>query len=979
MKDKYKTKEQLINELADIGKQISELGAEYEAAKSLARFPNENPHPVLRVSKDGIIIYANRASKNLLNTLGCKVKQKLPDDLRKLTLDSLKSGMNKETQFVGERFIFSLIFVPVIEQGYVDIYGRDITERVLAEKELLKSHERLEKLVEERTSKLSNSIARLEREIFVRKEAEEELRKSREMFRSLVETTNDWVWEVDENAIYTYASPQIKEILGYEPEEIIGKTPFDLMPLEEAKRVGEIFGDIAASKRPFSSLENANIHKDGHMVVLDTSGVPVFDINGRFSGYRGIDRDITERKKADEDLRKSEARLADAQRIAHLGSWEWDIVKDELYWSDEVYRVFGLQHQEFGATYEAFLSSVHPEDREAVKKYVSEALYKNKPYGIDHRILLPDGTERTVHEQAEVAFDEAARAIRMIGTVQDITEKKRAEEDIQRNYHIQTVINALLNISLKNISLEEQIDQIIEQIVSIFWLTEESKGGIFLVDEASGGLVLMAHRGFSEGHISLCKRVKPKRCLCGRALVYGKIEFSGKADERHENRYDGMPSHGHYCVPIILGKKILGVLVLYLKEGHRRDVNEEEHLHVIANILAGIIQRKRTEEDMHKMEAQLLQAQKMEAVGQLAGGVAHDFNNLLTVIQGNTEMAIMRTGEDDPVFRNLKEIGRVTARASALTRQLLTFSRRQPMAKENLSVNNVVEEMLKMLQRLIGENISFRAELAPDLWNTKADPGQFEQLIMNLIVNARDAMPSGGKLLIKTDNTVIGEGITGEARPGRFVRISVEDTGTGMDAETRTRIFEPFFTTKGVGKGTGLGLSVVYGIVKSHDGWINVESEPGSGSNFKIYLPAVSGGVEERRNEDKRVDARGGNERILLVEDEKDIRELAVNMLERHGYRVISAPTYKDAVSVFMEESGNVDILVSDMLLPDHTGLELSKELRHHRPDLKVLFASGYSGEHLSQLENGDYRFLEKPYTLVDLLHAVREVLDKQA
>ncbi|MEK7850611.1 MAG: ATP-binding protein, partial [Deltaproteobacteria bacterium] len=360
------------------------------------------------------------------------------------------------------------------------------------------------------------------------------------------------------------------------------------------------------------------------------------------------------------------------------------------------------------------------------------------------------------------------------------------------------------------------------------------------------------------------------------------------------------------------------VLALYLKQGHAKNINEEEHLRAIANILAGIIQKKKAEEELDKMEAQLRQAQKIEAIGQLAGGVAHDFNNLMTVIQGNTDLALMKIGEDEPVYRNLREIGRVTAKAAALTRQLLTFSRRQPVSKEILNINKAVLEMSRMLQRLIGEHISLSTELAPDLWNTEADPGQVEQLMMNLLVNARDAMPNGGKLLIKTENIYVDEvycRIYGEGRPGKFVQISVEDTGTGMDAETSARIFEPFFTTKGVGKGTGLGLSVVYGIVKGHDGWINVYSEPGNGSNFRIYLPAASGGIEEKGEETKSVEIHGGNERILLVEDEKDVRELALLILERQGYKVFVASTFDEAVSIFKEEGEKLDLLLSDMML----------------------------------------------------------------
>ncbi|MBW7957253.1 MAG: PAS domain-containing protein [Deltaproteobacteria bacterium] len=255
--------------------------------------------------------------------------------------------------------------------------------------------------------------------------------ESEEKFRGLVEATSDWVWEVDENAAYTYVSPKVRSILGYEPEEIIGRTPFEFMPPGEAERVGREFAAYAGKREPFSLIENTNMRKDGSFVVLETSGSPIFDSNGVFRGYRGVDRDITARKTAEDALRKSESRLANAQRIARLGNWDWDIVKNDLHWSDEIYRIFGVAPREFGATYEAFLNYVHPEDREKVIRAVDEALYRKAPYSIDHRVVLRDGTEKTVHEQGEVVYDDG-RPLRMTGTVLDITERKKTEDEIRK-------------------------------------------------------------------------------------------------------------------------------------------------------------------------------------------------------------------------------------------------------------------------------------------------------------------------------------------------------------------------------------------------------------------------------------------------------------------------------------------------------------------------------------------------------------------
>ena len=273
-------------------------------------------------------------------------------------------------------------------------------------------------------------------------------------FRSLVENTTDWIWEVNEHSRYTYASPQVRELLGYEPDEVIGMTPFDLMTPEDQQSVGNLFVEIAGRQEPFSRLENGNLHKDGHTVILETSGVPIFGSDGSFKGYRGIDRDITERKQAENALRRSEKSLAEAQRIAQLGNWDWNIVDNELHWSDEIYRIFGLKPQEFDVTYEAFLRSVHPDDRDGVKKAINNAIYESTPYSIEHRIVLPDSTEKIVHEHAEVTFDEKNEPIRMIGTVQDITDQKKVEKQLKKAKEDAEAANLVKGQFLANMSHE---------------------------------------------------------------------------------------------------------------------------------------------------------------------------------------------------------------------------------------------------------------------------------------------------------------------------------------------------------------------------------------------------------------------------------------------------------------------------------------------------------------------------------------------
>jgi CheY-like chemotaxis protein len=372
----------------------------------------------------------------------------------------------------------------------------------------------------------------------------------------------------------------------------------------------------------------------------------------------------------------------------------------------------------------------------------------------------------------------------------------------------------------------------------------------------------------------------------------------------------------------------------------------------------------------------------MEAVGILAGGIAHDFNNLLTTILGQTELSLERMEKDNPVRANLEESLQASLRAAGLTRQLLLFSRRQPMDLVKINVNRTIDNLLKMLRRFIGEDVALRTNLDPGLWTVRADEGNIEQVLINLAVNARDAMPEGGALKLRTENVLLETGDPGkepEAEPGRYVLVTIEDTGVGMDQETLERIFEPFFSTKAAGKGTGLGLSVVYGIIKQHGGWIGASSSPGEGTAFRIYLPAISGLTEEiTYDEMKLEDYRGRGEKILLVEDGLSVRNFAVKALRGNGYEVVEAGSASEAFEAFERWNEEFDIVFCDVVLPDRNGLQVVEELMNRKPGIRILLTSGYV-DHKVQwpiIRERGFRFLQKPYTLMDLLTHIREVLD---
>ncbi len=391
--------------------------------------------------------------------------------------------------------------------------------------------------------------------------------------------------------------------------------------------------------------------------------------------------------------------------------------------------------------------------------------------------------------------------------------------------------------------------------------------------------------------------------------------------------------------------------------------------------------RKEAEEALRKNEEQLRQWQRVEAIGRLAGGVAHDFNNLLMTILGCSELLLRDFDHEDPRREEVEEIRRAAQRATSLTHQLLAFGRRQVLQPQVLGLNEIVENMNRMLRRLIGEDIQLLTLLSPGLWPVKVDPGQIEQVIMNLVVNARDAMPSGGRVTIETANVNLDDAYSRRhisVRPGAYVMLAVTDTGCGMDTQTQSHLFEPFFTTKEKGKGTGLGLSTVYGIVKQSGGNVWAYSEVGKGSSFKVYLPQAGEARAVYPPKPIPPSLRGGSETILLVEDEDAVRVMISRILRSKGYEVLEARHGQEAIQVCGDHRGPVHLMVTDVVMPQMSGRELANQLAPRRPEMKLLYMSGYPDNAIVQhgvLDPGT-AFLQKPFTLDALEGKVREILD---
>ncbi|MDO8794850.1 MAG: response regulator [Vicinamibacterales bacterium] len=637
---------------------------------------------------------------------------------------------------------------------------------------------------------------------------------------------------------------------------------------------------------------------------------------------------LEDQRQAEAALRQRERSLEEAQRVAHLGSWERVLKTGEITWSEELHHIYGLDLKLPIPHFEDLRQFYTTESWARLQAAVGKALQSGAPFEFDAEIVRTDGTVIWATIRGEVVHDATGQMVGIRGTTLDITARKRAEGTLRLQ---SAALNAAAN-------------------------------AIFITD--IHGTIVWVNPAFTA--------------LSG----YSAEEAIGK------NPRDLIKSDGHdqsffkdLWDTILAGQVWHGEVTNRRKDG--RLYSEDQTITPVKDERGEIthfiaIERDLTEQ--RRLEARFLQAQKMETVGRLAGGISHDFNNLLTVINGTAEMALAQLRADDPLRTDLEEIHRAGDRAAAMTRQLLAFSRQQIMMPAIVNLSTLVGNMQTMLQRLIDEDVIPMIVSRGDVGNVRADPGQLEQVILNLAVNARDAMPHGGTLTCETHNVELDEAFAAAhagVPPGPYVMLAVSDTGVGMDEATRTRIFEPFFTTKGLGQGTGLGLSTVYGIVKQSGGSIEVDSELGRGTTFRIYLPRV-GEVAPPDQPITTESIAPGDETILLVEDERALRLVATRILTKAGYNVLAAGTGEEALLVLERHDGPVQLLLTDVVLPGISGRELANRLAEAHPEIKVLYTSGYTDDAILRrgvLDKGTH-FIAKPYTVAALTRKVRDVLE---
>ena len=700
-----------------------------------------------------------------------------------------------------------------------------------------------------------------------------------------------------------------------------------------------------------------------------------------------------ERKRTEFALRKSELRLRAILESALDCVITMDHEGRVIDWNPAAERTFGYNIEEAAGKDMADLiipPSLRERHRQGLKHYLATGHGPALGKRLELTAMRVDGSELPV-ELAISHIDLQGKPM-FTGYLRDITERKRVEEALQNaNLRAITEYKGLVErIAALGQSLGHARDlTVIFRAVRDFSVVSVPCDGMVISlydEEKAERRAVFCWADETEFELDFIQHIPVGDGAAGQAIKSGATIIDNNHLENLTGRTitigncdnDRVPRSALYAPMTIMGRTI-GCIEI---QSYQLGAFTQEHvtaMQMAANLAANAIENVHLLEREREKEHQLLQSQKMEAVGQLAGGVAHDFNNLLTAITGYSELALKRIEDGSPLRKNIEEIRKAGVRAASLTRQLLAFSRRQMLQAKVVDLNSIVGDVDQLLRRLIGEDIDFLTSLKPNIGRVKADPGQIEQVVINLVVNARDAMPRGGKLTVETGQLYLDETYGGRHQsmtPGHYVMLAVTDTGLGMDAETQKRIFEPFFTTKAVGKGTGLGLSTVYGIVRQSGGHIWVYSEPERGTTFKIYLPRVDEVMEPV--EESPEHARGGNETVLLVEDEEMVRELAREILQSSGYDVLVAANGEEADRISSECPRKIDLIITDVVMPQMSGRELAERIGALRPYIKVLYMSGYTDDAIVRhgVLDDNMFFLQKPFTPDALSRKVREVLE---
>jgi PAS domain S-box-containing protein len=774
-----------------------------------------------------------------------------------------------------------------------------------------------------------------------RKRVEEELRQRHAEIQALFDNTPAGLVLFDGARPYTVLvhNKYYQELFAepFRTRGMVGLNVFEYAPEVEAEGVVAVFDEVVRTRQPKNFLDfpyKSNPPKQSwfnwHMspIILDDQVIALVSMSV----------DVTDRHLAEQALRDSEERLRRAQEIAHLGSWELDLVSNRLTWSDEVYRVFGLTPDGFGANYEAFLDAVHPDDRAAVDAAYSASLAEGRDsYEIEHRIVRRDtGEIRVVHEKCEHKRDASGRIVRSIGMVHDITESKKAEVLRQ--------------------ALAEQ------ERLRLGAAVEQASDSVAMVD--LDGTIQYVNAAFES-----INKITRDKAMGGSYFDFVAGKSQSLAAIR-EAIAQGRPWHGHLSGSIAGGRPV------------ELEVTISPAMDPMGKVIGGLITEKDVTQE-NALQRQVRQSQKMEALGTLAGGITHDFNNILSTIFINTELAMLDLDPTNPARRSLPIVLQAANRGKELVKQIITFSRQREWERKPLEVAPIVKEGLKFLRSTLSKDIEIHESIAVDCGPILADPSQVHQILVNLCQNAALAMADQtGHLEVKLEPIQVDATLAArhpDLKPGPYARLTVADNGCGMTSDVIERIFEPFFTTRNHGEGSGLGLAVVHGIVKSYDGAITVYSEPGKGSVFNVYIPRLAGGASAGEK-DKRVRPEKGKEHILLVEDEEAQLTGMTRLLGRLGYRVTAKPTGRTALTAFKKKPEGFDLVITDQAMPRMTGVELARALVKVRPDIPIILCTGFSekvnGETVGH--DGIRSLVMKPFSIQEISKYIRAALDKK-
>jgi len=796
-------------------------------------------------------------------------------------------------------------------------------------------------------------------DITQRKRTEEALRESEQRYRLLFDLLPYGGEVLDPKGYIINCSPSTARMLGYELNELIGKHIIQFLHPESVKIFKEKFQNLLKGKR--EDAEVCMIRKNGSQLAVLRAAQPIFNDRGEVTGILALSVDISHRKQA-ETIRQIMYNIANAVNTTRSTIDLYQVIEKELSKILNTKNLFiGLYDKNTDTISFPFMQD--EKDR-----------FEKVPTGKTMSSLVIKGNKSILATEKQIKHLAREGKIKIVGTLSKCWMGVPLRVDgevigvmVVQDYESESAFDIsdleLLEFVSNQVAISIKKKQTDDEIRKLSLAIEQSPASVVITD--------------LEGNIEYVNQKFTEVTGYSKDEAIGKKPSILKSGETPEEEYREL------WETITAGKEWRGEFCNRRKDGSL--FWEFASISPIKNVDGQITHYLGVKEDIterKKLQQQLIQSQKMEAIGKLAGGVAHDFNNLLTVINGYADLLLYKLSSDDPPYKAIRQIKLAGERAASLTEQLLAFSRRQLIQPKILNLNDVVADTEKMLRRLIGEDIDLVTRLSPNLGNIKADPSQIDQVIMNLVVNARDAMPQGGKLTIETANVYLDDVYVKEheqVQPGDYVMLAISDSGKGMDEETCSRIFEPFFTTKGPGEGTGLGLSTVYGIIKQNRGYVWVYSEPDKGTTFKIYLPRVPEESQEQKIAPDSRKTTSGSETILLVEDDENVREFSSRILKENGYFVLEADRGSSAIKISQQYEGTIHLLLTDVVMPEMSGRELSEHLSRLRPEMKIIYVSGYTDNaivHHGVLDKNTH-FIQKPFAPKVLLEKIREVLDE--